>query len=89
MAKVLVMPTSSGEFDVQVEQDNDRVSNFQVVRPATMLAAFPDEDPRHIVEEAMRYLLERAELGASRSVALDALWSNDRAFASSIRDRLG
>jgi hypothetical protein len=86
--KVAVMPTSSGEYDVQIERGNDLVSNFQVVPPPVMLAALRECDPRHVVGEAMRYLAEKSALGPSPFVSLDTWWRKDRAFASAMRARL-
>jgi hypothetical protein len=88
--RVLVIPMSSGEFDVQMEAGDVGVSNTQVPPPEEMLRAFPDTDARRVVQESVSFLLER-DRSASLSgfLSLDALWRSDADFARGVAARLG
>jgi hypothetical protein len=79
---------SSGEYDVQVEQAEHAVSNYQVARPARMLDDLARDDVRLVIAESIDYLLEREGTALGRVVSLDDLWREDSDFAKAMRQRL-
>lgn len=86
--RVAVIPMSSGEYDVQVEQDENAVSNYQVARPERMLRELSQSDVRRVIAESFDYLLEREGNRLGRVVSLDELWRQDTEFAAALRRRL-
>jgi hypothetical protein len=88
--RVQVIPMSSGEYEVQVEESPDLVTNAQVQPPEVILAALPGQEPERIVRTSVEYLLERDDVdGLGPALSLDSLWEEDADFASALRARLG
>ena len=87
--RIQVIPMSSGEFDVQLEQSAGSVRNTQVPPPEEMLRSFPQHDPRRVVTESVGFLLERRDAeDLGHFVSLDELWRSDDEFAREMRARL-
>jgi hypothetical protein len=87
--RVQVIPMSSGEYEVQIEESADLVTNAQVQPPEGIMADLPGREPEHIVRASVEYLLERDDVEAiGPSVSLDSLWERDADFAAALRSRL-